>query len=330
MPSLAGKQVGSIGLGLMGLTWRETLPSQDQAFATLRAAIANGCTCWNGAEFYGAPEYNSLVLLERYFAAYPEDADKVVLTIKGGINPDTHQLDASPANTRRTIDDCLAQLKGRKKIDVFQFGRRDPKVPLEVTFGVMKEYIDAGKIGGIGLSEVRAETIHEAVKHADIAAVEAELSMFSPDILDNGVAAACAQYGIPIIAYSPMGRGILTGQVKFSDIPADSLLLKFGFPRFQEANFEKNVPFVKRVMEVAARKGCTPGQLAVSWTVAQARRLGPGATIVPIPGSSTPERVAENGTLVDVTDDELEELDGILKAFTIAGERWPPIFETNT
>lgn len=136
-------------------------------------------TCWNGGEFYGPPDYNSLVLLERYLEKYPEDADKIVLNIKGGANPKTHQVDASPENTRRTLDDCIAQLKGRKKIDMFEFGRRDPAVPLDVTFGLIeKEYIQTGKIGGIALSEVRAETIHEAVKHTNVVAVEAELSLY--------------------------------------------------------------------------------------------------------------------------------------------------------
>ena len=133
---------------------------------------------WNGAEFYGSPDYNSLVLLERYFEKYPQDADNVIISIKGGLNPKTHKTDASPENTRRTLDDSIAQLKGRKKIDLFEFGRRDPAVPMEVAFGVIdKEYVQTGKIGGISLSEVRAETIHEAVKHTKVLAVEVELSL---------------------------------------------------------------------------------------------------------------------------------------------------------
>lgn len=133
---------------------------------------------WNGGEFYGPPEYNSLVLLERYFEKYPEDADKVVLSIKGGVNPKTHRTDGTAENTRRTLDDSIAQLKGRKKIDLFEFGRRDQDVPMEVTFSIIdKEYIQTGKIGGISLSEVRAETIHEAVKYTKVQAVEVELSL---------------------------------------------------------------------------------------------------------------------------------------------------------
>jgi pyridoxine 4-dehydrogenase len=118
------------------------------------------------------------VLLGKYFAKYPEDADKVIISIKGGANPKTHRVDASPENTRRSLDDCIAQLKGRKKLDIFEFGRRDPDVPMADAFGLIdKEYVQTGKIGGISLSEVRAETIHEAVKYTKVLAVEVELSM---------------------------------------------------------------------------------------------------------------------------------------------------------
>ena len=118
------------------------------------------------------------MLLEKYFEKYPEDAEKVVINIKGGVNPKLQHVDASPENTRRSLDDCIAQLKGRKQMDLFEFGRRDPNVPMEETFDLInKEYVQTGKIGGIALSEVRAETIHEAVKHTKIVAVEVELSL---------------------------------------------------------------------------------------------------------------------------------------------------------
>lgn len=133
---------------------------------------------WDGGEFYGTPEYNSLVLIERYLEKYPEDADKIVLSIKGGMDVKTKHIDATAEGTRRTLDNSLAQLKGRVALDIFEFGRRDPNVPMEVTFGVMnQEYVQTGKLGGIALSEVRAETIHEAVKHTKVSAVEVELSL---------------------------------------------------------------------------------------------------------------------------------------------------------
>lgn len=162
---------------------------------------------WNGGEFYGTPEYNSMTLLDRYFERYPEDADKVVLSIKGGM-AGLGKPDGSPENIRRSIDNVLKQLNGRKKLDIFECARRDPNVPLATTFAAMQEYIDKGLLGGISLSEVSAATIHEAVKHAKIVAVEVELSVFTPDVLTNGVAAACAQYDIPLVAYSPLGWGV--------------------------------------------------------------------------------------------------------------------------
>lgn len=332
MPKLLDKEVGPIGYGLMGLTWRNGPPPPlDQSFGAMRAALENGCNCWNGGEFYGPPDNNSLVLLEKYFAKYPGDADKVSINIKGGINPSTHKIDATPENTRRSLDDSIAQLKGRKKIDLFEFGRRDPNVPMEVTFGIIeKEYIQTGKLGGISLSEVSAETIHEAVKHTKVAAVEVELSMFATDILHNGIAAACAQYGIPIIAYSPVGRGMLTGQFKkVEDIPKDSLLTQMGFPRFEKENMERNVRLVEKVEELAGKKGCTPAQLAINWTRALSRRPRM-PVIIPIPGASAAERVEENSKVVEINDQEMAEIDSLLAHFTPSGERYPGTMATNT
>ncbi|KAI1083639.1 putative aldo/keto reductase [Whalleya microplaca] len=329
MPQIIGKEVGPTGFGLMGLTWRDTPCPQDQAFEALRTALKNGSNFWNGGQFYGAPNYNSLVLLERYFEKYPEDAEKVVLSIKGGMNPETRQTDGSPENTRRSIDACLAQLKGRKKLDIFESARRDPNVPLEVTFGVIeKEYIQTGKVGGISLSEVRAETIHEAVKYTKVVAVEVELSSFTTDVLENGIAAACAQYGIPLIAYSPIGRGMLTGQIRKPE-DADSMIHKFQFPRFSPDNFEKNMQLVHKVEELAGKKGCTPAQLAINWTRALSRRPGM-PTIIPIPGSTTVARVEENSKLIDLTDEDMAQIDTILANFTPAGGRYHSAVTTNT
>ncbi|KAI3322749.1 putative aldo/keto reductase [Xylariaceae sp. AK1471] len=329
MPQLAGKEVGPTGFGLMGLTWRITPCPQEQAFEAMRTALKNGSNCWNGGEFYGTPDYNSLVLLERYFEKYPEDADKIVLSIKGGNNPTTQRTDGSPENTRRSIDDCIAQLKGRKKIDMFEFARRDPNVPLEVTLGVIeKEYVQTGKLGGVSLSEVRAETIHEAVKYTKVLAVEVELSLFSTDVLDNGVAAACAQYNIPLIAYSPIGRGMLTGQVKTTD-DVEPMMKKFKFPRFEGENFEKNMQLVNKVSELAQKKDCTPAQLAINWTRALSKRPGM-PTIIPIPGATTSARVEENSKLIDLTDEDMAQIDTILASFTVAGSRYHPMVATNT
>lgn len=220
MAQINGQEIGPIGYGLMGFTWRPTPTPHEQAFKAMKAALANGMNFWNGGEFYGTPDNNSLTLLERYFTQYPEDADKVVLSIKGAFNSSKFKIDGSPEEIRRCIDNCLKLLKGRKKIDFFECARRDPSVPQEVTFAAIQDYIDKGLVGAISLSEVSASTIHEAVKLTKVAFVEVELSLFCTDILTNGVAAACAQYSIPIIAYSPLGRGV--------SFPALSLLVTPG------------------------------------------------------------------------------------------------------
>lgn len=175
----------------------------------MKAALEAGCNLWNGAEFYGKPEYNSMTILNAYFTKYPEDADKVVLTMKGGVNLENLHPDGSPENIRKSLDNILAQLGGKKKLDLFSFSRRDPRVPLETSYGIIqKEYIDTGKLGGIALSECSAETVREASKITKIHIAEVELSLFSPDILKNEVAKACAENDVLIEAYSPIGRGV--------------------------------------------------------------------------------------------------------------------------
>ncbi|KAJ8128168.1 hypothetical protein O1611_g5468 [Lasiodiplodia mahajangana] len=322
MVQLMGKEVGPTGFGLMGFTWRMNPCSQEQAFSAMREAIQQGMIFWNGGEFYGTPEHNSMTLLDKYFQKYPEDADKVVLSMKGGMDLKTSAPDGSPEGTRRSIDNIIRQLNGKKKIDIFEFARRDQNADMKLSFEtIQKEYINTGKVGGISLSEVRAETIHEAVKHAKIVACEVELSLFSTDVLHNGVAAACKQYGIPIVAYSPIGRGFLTGQIKkYEDIPADSYLKQM--PRFQPGgNFENNIKLVHEVEALAQKKGCTVAQLAISWVRALNRRPGM-PTIIPIPGATTPERVRENAKVVELSDAEMDDIDKILAGFKPLGRRY--------
>ncbi|EGZ77269.1 Aldo/keto reductase [Neurospora hispaniola] len=328
MPQLVGKEIGPTGFGLMGFTWRPNPVPQEQAFATMRAALSHGLNFWNGGEFYGQPPYNSPILLERYFSLYPEDADKVVLSIKGCGGVDGMHPDGSAAEVRRSLDTVIKQLNGRKKLDIFEAARRDPKVDMEETFGVMQEYIDKGLLGGISLSEVSAETIHKAVKITKVVCVEVELSLFATEVLDNGVAAACKEYGIPLIAYSPLGRGILTGQIKSrDDLSTFPMLLHF--PRFSEENFDINLQLVRQVEEMAKKKGCTPAQLAISWTRCLSRRPGM-PEIIPIPGATTVERVNENAVFVELTDQEMDEIDATLAKFDVKGARYPDWIPTDT
>lgn len=179
----------------------------------MRTALSLGANAWNGGEIYGSPERNSLHLLNEYFTKYPEDAEKVVLSIKGGCVPGKLELDGSKEGIKRTIEECLKVLDGKKFLDLFECARVDPKVPIEETIGYIAEYVKAGKVGGISLSEVSANTIRRAHKIHPIAAVEIELSLWATGPLENGIAKTCAELDIPIIAYSPLGRGFLVSNV---------------------------------------------------------------------------------------------------------------------
>lgn len=181
-----------------GLTWRPDPPPDEQAFAAMRAALATGSNLWHGGTFYGPPENNSLALLSRYYTQYPDDAHKVVLNIKGGHKG--HAPDGSPAFLRQDVENALRQLGGKGKIDVFGCARRDPDTPLKATLETLAELVKEGKIGGVSLSEVNANTIREAAAITKISAVEIELSLWSTEPLTNGIAKACAELNIPIAA----------------------------------------------------------------------------------------------------------------------------------
>lgn len=192
-----------------GFTWRPNPMPVEEAIAAMKTAVETGCNLWSGAEFYGTPEYNSMTLLRAYFTKNPEDADKVVLSMKGAMDLTTHASDGSPEGIRRSMDNMIAQLGGTKKIDLFSVSRRDNNTSLQITIDVLqKEYIDTGKLGGFALSECSAETVREAAALTKVHIAEVELSLFSPDVLGNGIAQACGELGIPIEAYSPMGRGV--------------------------------------------------------------------------------------------------------------------------
>ncbi|KAI9766062.1 MAG: Pyridoxine 4-dehydrogenase [Geoglossum simile] len=285
----------------------------------MKTALANGANFWNGGEFYGSPQLNSLHYLRDYFAAYPEDKDKVVISIKGGLNT-IGQVDGTEKNVRRSVDECLRVLDGKKFLDIFQCARVDPLTPIETTIAVLAKYVKEGRIGGIGLSEVKAETIRRAHKVHPIAAVEVEFSLWATDILTNGIADTCAELGIPIIAYSPLGHGFLTGQIKsLNDLHKSDFRRRL--PRFSPKNFPKNFELVSDVEKLAEKRSLSPAQIAMAWVKAKSERNGL-PTIIPIPGATTEEKVTENMKDVTITDEDLVELDGILSKAVVIGERY--------
>ncbi|KAH8808337.1 NADP-dependent oxidoreductase domain-containing protein [Xylogone sp. PMI_703] len=325
MPTILGKEIGPIGYGLMGLTWSPKPPSEEQSFAAMKAALEAGCNFWNGGEIYGPPDANSLHLLAKYFTKYPEDADKVVLSIKGGYG--AQGPDSSPENVRRSVDNCLRLLDGKKKLDIFECARFDKKTPIEVTMKVLEEeYVNTGKIGGISLSEVSANTVRKAAKATKIVACEVELSLWALDIFKNGVAEACAEANIPVVAYSPIGRGFLSGKLKSPDDMLDGEYRK-GLPRFQPGAFEHNLELVRDVEQIAKKKGCTPAQLAIGWVLHLSKK-GKNPEIFPIPGASSVEHARENSVMVTLTDEELASIDSILSEFEPVGARYGGIGAT--
>jgi len=319
MPTILGKEIGPIGYGLMGLTWRPKPPPEEQCFAAMKAALEAGCNFWNGGEFYGTPEHNSLTLLAKYFTKYPEDADKVVLSIKGGYGP--QGPDSSPEGVRRSVNNCLRLIEGKKKIDIFECSRVDKKTPVETTMKILEEeFVKTGKIGGICLSEVGADTIRRATKVTNIVGAEVEMSLWALDIFKNGVAQACAEAKIPVIAYSPIGRGFLSGQLKSPDDIPEGEFRKL-LPRFQPGAFEHNLELVRDVEKIAQKKGCTPAQLAIGWTL-QLSKKEKNPEIIPIPGASSAGHAAENAVIITLTDEELAEIDTILAKFEPIGARY--------
>lgn len=181
----------------------------DEVLTTMEAAYDRGCRLWSGAEFYGPPDWNSQLFIREYFARHPEHAAHVVVCIKGGLDTQKLAPDTSAAFVRRSIDNILAQLGGRKTLDIFAIARRDTTSDFAATLRMIRdEYVDTGKIGGVSLSECSVQTVEDAVAVLPVQLAELELSLFTTDILHNGIAAACAKHDIPIMAYSPVGRGV--------------------------------------------------------------------------------------------------------------------------
>ncbi|PWY70962.1 Aldo/keto reductase [Aspergillus heteromorphus CBS 117.55] len=321
MPTLAGKEITHNGLGLMRITGMEGTPD-EQAFKVLKTALTAGVNVWNGADFYGPPDNNSLHLMNRYFTAYPEDADKVVLSIKSGLKDmRTFSMDCSAAGLRGFVDNALKVLDGKKNIDIFGCARVDPNVPIEESVKALAELKDEGKIGGIQLTEVNADSIRRAASVAKVDMVEAEVSLWATEVFSNGVAEACAEHDIAIIAHTPLGAGMLTGAIKsVDDLPPNDHHRHF--PRFHPDNLAKNRELVEQIEKLASEKGCTPAQLALSWIKAQSKKPGM-PLVVPVAGARSESRVLENAKEVELTEEDLKKIGSILDEFLVAGERFP-------
>jgi len=273
----------------------------DESIATIHRALELGVTLLDTADVYG-PRTNE-ELVGRAIAGRRDD---VVLATKFGIMRDPENAAARGINGRPEYvhEACDASLRrlGIDHIDLYYQHRVDPKTPIEETVGAMSELVEQGKVRFIGLSEAGAETIRRANQVHPIAAVQSEYSLWSRDIEDE-VIPALRELGIPLVAYSPLGRGFLSGAIKSVDDLEQDDYRRYS-PRFQDDNFDKNLALVDRISELAGEKGVTPSQLALAWV------LNRGDDIVPIPGTKRRRYLEENvaATEIELTNVETEQI----------------------
>ena len=307
-----GLEVSAMGLGCMGMSEFYGEGDEAESVATIHRALELGVTFLDTADMYGPFKNEELV-----GRAIRGRRDEVQLATKFGIvrTEKGRGLRGDREYVHSACDASLGRL-GVDHIDLYYCHRVDPTIPIEETVGAMGELVTAGKVRHLGLSEAAAETLRRAVKVHPITALQSEWSLWSRDI-EAEVVPTARELGIGIVAYSPLGRGFLTGQIKsFDDLAADDFR-RFS-PRFQGENFQANLDLVGRVQEIAAEKSCTPGQLALAWVMAQ------GQDVVPIPGTKRRKYLEENTAAADIKLDaaDLARIGEIVPAGAAAGDRY--------
>ncbi len=311
----SGLEVSALGLGCMGMSEFYGATDRAESIATIHKAIDDGCTFLDTADMYGSGANEELV-----GEALEGRREQVVLATKFGNmrGPGGSFLgvNGSPDYVVRCCDESLRRL-GVDVIDLYFQHRVDPKTPIEDTVGAMAELVTQGKVRYLGLSEAAPDTIRRAVKIHPIAALQTEYSLWSREP-EDGLLALCRELGIGFVAYSPLGRGFLTGRFRrFEDIPDDDY--RRHSPRFQGENFEKNIELVKAVEAIAGEKGCTSSQLAIAWVLAQ------GNDIVPIPGTKRRTYLTENlaALEIELSSRDLEGIEGAFPKGAASGNRYP-------